>query len=161
MVLRAWMAMPSTVLKGTNHHRYVAMTSSLAAVANLLLSVVLVKPLGIVGVALGTLIPATVLSAAYIFPRACRVVGLRTWQGYAEVVWPATWPAALTLTMLLTTRHVLPVSKIAVLLHMGAGALLYAMVFFLCALPRTERRWFTSSLMDMWRRRRPEPAAAA
>jgi O-antigen/teichoic acid export membrane protein len=161
VILRAWMAMPSTVLKGTNHHKYVAVASSWSAVANLLLSVALVKPFGVVGVSLGTVIPATVLSAVNIFPRACRVVGMTVWDGYRGVVWPAAWPAAITLAALIETRYLLPVRTLAVLFHMGLGALTYAALFFLFGLPRDERRWFTSSIADYLRRRRPAPAAAA
>ena len=47
----------SAILRGAGQHRLLAVTNSIAAVVNLLLSIALVKPLGLTGVALGTLVP--------------------------------------------------------------------------------------------------------
>lgn len=77
VVLRAWMALPSTLLRGSGEAAYVAKSASACAVANVLLSVVLVKTMGLVGVALGTVIPVTVTAAFMIFPAACRAVELQ------------------------------------------------------------------------------------
>jgi O-antigen/teichoic acid export membrane protein len=169
VVMRAWMAMPSTVLKGTGHQRYVAAVSAVAAVANALLSVLLVKLMGLVGSAMGTVIPATLLAACFVFPRACRVVKMPTHHGYRSIVWPAAWPAVLVIALLSATRHALPVWDVRstivrsapVLLHMGVGALIYGALFFQFGLPRDERRWVTTSVTDVLRRRRPAPVAAA
>jgi O-antigen/teichoic acid export membrane protein len=152
VVLRAWMAMPSTVLKGTGHHKFVAVSSAWCAVANLLLSIPLVKLWGLPGVALGTVIPVMILGAGFIFPKACRVVELSVWRGYREVVWPALWPAVVTVSVLLATRHAIPVRIVAVLAHLAAGGLLYVALFYLFGLGRDERRWFSTALNQMWRR---------
>ena len=160
VVLRAWIAMPSTVLKGTGHHKFVAVMSSWCAVANLLLSVPLVKWWGLVGVALGTVIPVVILCACAIFPRACRVVGLSQWQGYRRIVWPTVWPAALVVTLLVVTRHAVPAHLLFVLAHLAAGGLLYAAIFFLFGLARDERQWLTSAFNQVVRRRSERLAAA-
>jgi O-antigen/teichoic acid export membrane protein len=146
------MAMPSTVLKGTGHHKFVAVSSAWCAVANLLLSIPLVKLWGLPGVALGTVIPVMILGAGFIFPKACRVVELSVWRGYREVVWPALWPAVVTVSVLLATRHAIPVRIVAVLAHLAAGGLLYVALFYLFGLGRDERRWFSTALNQMWRR---------
>jgi O-antigen/teichoic acid export membrane protein len=160
VVLRAWIAMPSTVLKGTNHHRYLAVVSASGAVANLLLSIPLVKLWGLVGIALGTAIPVTVISCGLIFPKACRVVGLSLWQGYREVVWPALWPAVVVLAMLAATRHAVPVRLLPVLVHLAAGGAAYAVLFFRFGLSRDERRWVSSAVTQVWRHRSEGFAAA-
>jgi O-antigen/teichoic acid export membrane protein len=161
VVLRAWMAMPSTVLKGTGHERYVAITSSVCAVANLLLSVVLVKWMGTTGVALGTVVPCTVLAASAIFPKACRTVELPLARGYREIVWRAVWPAVLPAVLLMLTRSAVPVRLLFVAAHMALGALLYAALFVAFAMERQERRWIMTTLMTMTQRRRSEGLAAA
>lgn len=57
-ILSGVLQMPANAwLFTSGHQRYLTTTSVLAALANLTLSLILVKPLGIVGVALGTLIP--------------------------------------------------------------------------------------------------------
>jgi O-antigen/teichoic acid export membrane protein len=162
VVMRAWMAMPSTVLKGTGHQRYVATVAAVAAVANALLSVVLVKLMGLTGSAMGTVIPATVLASAFVFPRACRVVQISTLSGYRRIVWPAAWPAAIVITLLALTRSVLPVwathSTIVratpVLLHMGIGALCYLAIFLALGIEREERAWIAAAITRLRTRRR-------
>ena len=96
--------MPSTVLKGTGHHKYVAVGSVWCAVANLLLSIPLVKVWGLAGVATATVIPVAILGAWSIFPKTCQVVELGVWRGYREVVWPTVWPAVIAMSLLAATR---------------------------------------------------------
>ncbi len=160
VILRAWMAMPGTLLKGSGRHAFVAKVSAASAVANVLLSVVLVKVLGIVGVALGTLFPAAAIAAFAIFPAACREVELPVFEGYRRVVWPAVWPAVITIAALAYTRHMVPLRLVAVLLHLGIGALTYAALFVAFGLERDERQWFTGKLTELWRRRSQVLAAA-
>jgi O-antigen/teichoic acid export membrane protein len=65
-----------SVLLGTGRHRIVAILSLADAVLNLGLSLILVKPLGMLGVAAGTGIPVLVLNTLVILPLACRTVGI-------------------------------------------------------------------------------------
>jgi len=153
VILRAWMAIPGTLLKGSGRPRFVAQAAAVTAVANVLLSVVLVKSIGIVGVALGTVIPVTANAAFAVFPAACRAVELDPLTGYRRVVWPAVWPALIVMVAMAYTRTLLPLRLIAVLAHMAAGAIVYAALFMLFALGRDERQWFTTKLGDLWRRR--------
>ena len=159
VVLRAWMAMPSTILKGNDQHRYLARIASVAAVANLLLSIPLVKSWGIPGVAVGTAIPVFVSCAVFIFPRACRQVGLGLLAGYRAIVWPAVWPALVTIALLTLTRQLVPARLMFVLGHLATGALVYAALFFRFGLSRPERLWMTSAFAQLWRRR-PDLVAA-
>jgi O-antigen/teichoic acid export membrane protein len=161
VVLRAWMGIPGTVLKGTGHHKYFAAAMSLCAVANLLLSIPAVKLFGMVGVAWATLVPVFVLGAVFIFPRACRVVELPLARGYREVVWPAVWPALVVVAVLSFTRHAVPQSLVAVLADLAFGALLYIAIFFLLALPRDEREWLTKAINQVTGLRTPGYALRA
>jgi O-antigen/teichoic acid export membrane protein len=158
VTVRAWGAMPSTVLKGNDQHRYLAAVAAAGAVANLLLSIPLVKSWGIPGVALGTAIPVSISCAGFIFPRACRQVGLTVAGGYRAIVWPAVWPALIVLTLLSSTRHLMPGGLVFVLADMAAGALLYAALFFRFGLNRAERAWMTAAVNQL---RRPAGLAVA
>jgi O-antigen/teichoic acid export membrane protein len=160
VVLRAWMAMPSTVLKGSGQHAFVARMAACSAVANILLSVTLVKPMGLVGVALGTVVPVMAMAALAIFPRACRAVELSVVDGYRRVVWPAVWPALIVIAALAYTRHLVPLRLLAVLAHMGIGMMTYALLFFTFGLDREERHWAIAKLTELWRQR-PGALAAA
>lgn len=160
VILRGWMAMPSTQLKGCGRHRFVAAASASCAVANVLLSILLVQWMGLVGVALGTVIPVSILAAFAVFPVACREVGLSIWQGYRQVVWPTVWPAVVVVAVLASTRHALPLHLLAVLAQLAAGALLYAVLFFAFGFDREERQWLTAKLAELWKRRSQVLAAA-
>lgn len=158
VVLRAWTAMPITVLQGTGHHRFVAVASSLCAVANLLLSIPLVKMFGLIGVAVGTIVPVAVF-AVVVFARSCGVVGLSFWQGVRQIVWPTVWPAALVVGVLVATSDALPAGLVPVLGYLTCGVLAYAAIFFVCGLDRDERRWFVSTFTAIGSRCLPRLAA--
>jgi O-antigen/teichoic acid export membrane protein len=160
VVLRAWMAMPSTVLKGTGHQRYVAATSTACAMANLLLSVLFVKLMGLVGVAIGTVVPATVLASVAIFPRACLTVGLPLDRAYRQIVWRAVWPAVLPAALLVWSRGAIPPRLTFVLAHMAVGALLYTALFVAFGMERDERQWIASAIAARKHRRAERLAAA-
>ena len=160
VMLRTWMAVPGTVLKGSGRAAFVAKVSAWSAVANVLLSVILVRPLGLVGVALGTVIPVTLTAVFAVFPAACRTVELSVAEGYWRVVWPAVWPALIVMTALAYTRALLPTHVLAVLAHMGLGAVTYMTLFVAFGLDRAERQWFTGKLTELWKRRSQVLAAA-
>jgi O-antigen/teichoic acid export membrane protein len=157
VVIRTLMSMPTTVLKGTGHHRFVAIASAWCAMASLLLSIIAVKLFGMPGVAWGAFVPALVLSAGIVFPRTCRVVGLNVWDGFRRIVWPAAWPAAASITLLASTRHAIPATLPAVLSHLALGGVVYAALFFLWGLDRDERRWFIGAFRQIAARLRPAP----
>jgi len=160
VVLRAWMAVPGTLLKGSGRAGFVARVSAVCAVANVLLSIVLVKLIGLPGVALGTAIPVTAIAVFAIFPAACRTVELPVGDGYRRIVWPAVWPALVVMPAMAYTRELAPLRLYAVLAQMAVGALLYAALFATCALDRDERRWFAGKLTELWHRRAQVLAAA-
>jgi O-antigen/teichoic acid export membrane protein len=160
VVLRAWIAMPSTVLKANDEHRYLARISAAGAVANLLLSIPLVKSWGVPGVAVGTAIPVTVTCVGLIFPRACRVVGLRLTRAYRVIVWPAIWPALVVIAALASTKSFVPVRLSFALAHLAGGGLLYAALFLRFGLSHGERQWMTSAVHQLWRRRAGRLAVA-
>jgi O-antigen/teichoic acid export membrane protein len=65
------------ILYGMAKHRSLAWVTGMEAIANLILSVVLIRPLGILGDALGTAIPLT-CTALFFMPRhLCRILNVR------------------------------------------------------------------------------------
>ncbi len=70
-------AASSRILYGMARHRSLAWVTGMEATANIILSVVLIRPFGIVGDALGTAIPLT-CTALFFLPRhLCRVLEIR------------------------------------------------------------------------------------
>jgi len=64
------------LLYGISKHRYLAILSSCEGIANLILSLILVRYLGIYGVALGTLIPLAVAKLFFQPVYVCRIIGV-------------------------------------------------------------------------------------
>ena len=83
------------------------------------------------------------------------IVEMSVARGYREVVWPAVWPAAVVVAVMVATREAIPQTLVAVLADLACGALLYVAIFFLLALPRDEREWFTTALTEITGLRAP------
>jgi O-antigen/teichoic acid export membrane protein len=64
------------VLLGTGRHRLVAYVSLGEAIANLILSLMLVRRFGMLGVAVGTAVPVVLANLFILLPAACRQVGM-------------------------------------------------------------------------------------
>lgn len=139
VIVRVGCSMASVVLKGAGlHRRLVAMVGAMA-VANLALSIVLVKPLGLVGIAVGTLVPVSAMSLLGYIPAACRRVGISVSRMLYEGVWPAAWPAVLAGALLYVTRQHLPVTLVSVALQLALGGTFY-IALFMVAIGGEERR---------------------
>src|SRR5262249_27494160 len=93
VVVRVGNAPGSTLLKGAGRHCLVAGVNVATAIVNVSLSILLAKPLGLEGVAIGTLVPVTATAIFILFPASCSRVGVSIRRAVAEAVWPAIWPA--------------------------------------------------------------------
>jgi O-antigen/teichoic acid export membrane protein len=128
------------ILYGIARHRSLAWVTLMESIANLILSIVLIRPFGIVGDAAGTAIPL-LCTTLYFLPRhLCRVLGIRVRTFVREAY---TLPLVLVIpqvaTLLLLQRWFVPhnyvqlgVQILISLLPYGAG-LLWAF--------RTKRIW--------------------
>jgi len=159
VLVRGGTSSANLILKGAGQHRLLAWTNATTAVVNVLLSVALVRPLGLLGIALGTLIPVTGSAVFVLYPAACRRVGLPVGRALVDGIWPAAWPAAVMIAMLWLGRSVPSTSLIDVALHLAVGALVYVGLFLGLAIGAGERRFYWTKLrgfVPQWR----APAAA-
>jgi O-antigen/teichoic acid export membrane protein len=86
----AWPA--GSILQGIAQPRPLAIISSCAAAANLALSIILVRPFGLTGVALGTLIPSLVMTLGFFVPYVMRVMKVRIMEFFTGALIPALVP---------------------------------------------------------------------
>src|SRR5262249_27547038 len=152
VIVRIGAATAGTLLKGAGEHRLVAFANVAAAVVNVAVSIAIVRRLGLVGVALGTLVPAAPGSLLIIFPAGCRRVEIPLAHGIAEAVWPAVWPAAAMAAFIYATRGFVPVSLFAVGAEMAAACGVYAVVFVAFGLSRDERHFYWAKTSDLLQR---------
>lgn len=153
VALRVGSATSTVILKGAGLHKILALSNLSMAVSNLVLSLVLVRWYGLIGVAVGTLIPMVVFSMFAVFPAACRRVELSRLKVIRESVWPAAWPALVMAGFVLLTRNQSAGSWSLLFLQAILSALIYAALFLRFAISRTERDWYFNKLKESLRRR--------
>jgi O-antigen/teichoic acid export membrane protein len=161
VTMRVGTSTASMLLKGAGRHRLVAVVNLTIAFANLILSIVLVRWLGLMGVALGTLIPIVLGTGAVIFPAACRRVDMPVHSAFAQAVWPALWPVALMALMLAATRNVFGANLFYIALQSVAAGGVYALIFLLFAIRREERQWYIDKIRRLLGRGGEAAAAEA
>jgi O-antigen/teichoic acid export membrane protein len=115
-----------SVLQGIARHRFTAVMALCTGITNLLLSLLLVRYLGLLGVALGTLIPTTVFCLGFTLPYAMRVIGVSLREMVTQVVLPTMAPVLPAALVTFILRELFtPATLLPALLVGGAGSLLY------------------------------------
>lgn len=146
VALRVGNATSAMILKGSGEHRLLALANIVMAVSNLLLSLLLVQWYGLVGVAIGTLVPLVAISLMVIFPAACRRVEMRRFEVIRNAVWPAAWPALVMAGFLLITRDRFEPRWPWLFLQLALAGTIYAGLFLRFAISDTEREWYFTNV---------------
>jgi len=107
VVLAVFDSTAARILLGTGKVRFDAKVSLAVAALNLILSLILVRKYGIVGVALGTLVPATLCNFFISVPYTCRLTGTRVVPFYANVFLPVLGIAAASFVVMSLTGSLL------------------------------------------------------
>jgi len=153
VALRVGNATSTTLLKGAGQVRRVAIVNIVTGIVNLGMSAALVRPLGLMGVAIGTLIPVAVASIGVLFPDACRRVELPVPHAFRRAVWPAAWPAVVAGVALTGIRPYLGAGLLGMAAGGAIGSLLYV-AFFVLAVGRRDRQQYTARLWELIARKR-------
>jgi O-antigen/teichoic acid export membrane protein len=149
------------ILKGAGRHKLLTATNASTAVVNLLLSIALARPLGLVGVALGTLIPVSFSAAFVLYPAACRRVGIPVARPLTHAILPALWPAIVMIGVLKLAQRVPATSIFEVALQLAIGGLVYVALFVGLAIGADERRFYWTKLRGLIAARQSRAAAPA
>jgi O-antigen/teichoic acid export membrane protein len=138
MVTSQWPA--GAILLGMGRHRILAFVTLGSAFVNLGLSLALVHPLGLIGVALGTLIPATIENLFIVLPYVMRVNGTNLRTVLREIGGPALLPAIPMAAVLYLLREIVqPTSFVAIFAIGGAGLVVYLGAYALIGAGPAER----------------------
>jgi O-antigen/teichoic acid export membrane protein len=149
VALRVGNATSAMILKGAGQHRLLAISNTVMAVSNLVLSVLLVQRYGLIGVAVGTLIPMIATSLLVVFPAACRRVKLGRLTVFHQAVWPATWPGIIIAGFLLTTRSLFEPGWAWLFLQAAAAGIIYVGLFLGFAISDSERQWYFATVRKL------------
>jgi O-antigen/teichoic acid export membrane protein len=138
----------SNVLAMNGEHRFIAFAMAGSAALNLVLSVLLIQPLGLNGVALATLLATFAVEVLVIIPRACRARGVTLWTFYRRALWPTLPPLAPALAVAWGLGRLQPPGDgfLWIILEGGAAALVYFAGFYALALKPAERAFITAKL---------------
>jgi O-antigen/teichoic acid export membrane protein len=158
VIIRIGNATGMTLLKGAGSHRIVSAANITTALCNVALSIALVRPMGLMGVALGTLVPVGIVSVVLLFPLACRRVELSIAAGIRRAVWPAVWPGVVMAAFILSTRPLVPSTLLAVAAECAAAGVIYGATFMLFSLNTVERQFYVGKLAQMLHITRLRPA---
>jgi O-antigen/teichoic acid export membrane protein len=146
----------ANVLGMTGQHRFVAFAMGGSALLNLILSIILIRFFGLIGVALGTLVAIVLMELTLVVWRACREQGLPL-AGFAS---KAIWPSLPALVPALATAWLLaqwqPVNGFVwIFLEGSVSALVYFAVFYRVGLDAAERALIADKLSRLRVRLRP------
>jgi O-antigen/teichoic acid export membrane protein len=159
IAFRVGTATANTVLQGAGEHRLLAFTNLTVGVLNIGLSLLLIRQYGLVGQAFGTLVPVSAASAFVLWPAACRRVKIGVGEAFRRAVWPALWPLAPMVAVLVPLRAMVPSNLAGAALAAAIGGVCYATAFLALAVKREERATYIAKATRIakWRR---VPAAA-
>jgi O-antigen/teichoic acid export membrane protein len=124
---------------GTGRHRVVAAACVVESSANLLLSIALVGRYGLLGVAVGTMLPVVVVNLAWLMPIACRSLSMPYGRFLVDVTRPAWLPVLIMVVAERLLAMVWQTNDLAAVLAQGLLlGLLYCASLVAC-LPRDTR----------------------
>ena len=138
------------VLLGTGRHRLVAFVSIGEAVANLILSLVLVRRFGILGVAIGTAVPVVLANLAILLPAACRQIDLSLAAfGRAVAIGPLIGAVPAIAVAAALRAAVPPVTLWAIFLEGALVGAIYLAAVCLVGFDRTVRARYLAHLRQV------------
>jgi len=130
----------SSILQGMARHRPLAIFAIGSALANLALSIWLVHPLGVAGVALGTLVPTSIECVCFVTPYAMRQNGVSVRALAGEILGPSLLPAVPMLAVLYTLREWLhPNSYLAIGAIGMVGVVVYGLLYLVLSRGQPEQ----------------------
>jgi O-antigen/teichoic acid export membrane protein len=120
------------ILQGMARHSPLAIMTIASGVSNLILSILLVTRLGLMGVALGTLVPTTIICLGFVTPYAMRVIGVPVKDIYLKVLHPTLLPVIpMMLVMAALREWIHPVSFVWIIVIATLGSMVYLAIYLL------------------------------
>lgn len=114
------------ILYGMNRHEWLAKVRMTDGVVSLILCLLLVRPFGITGVAIGLSVPWAFVAIFLLGPHLCRTLHLPLLRTFARTYLPPLALTAPLVALLLFMQHLFPVPQLSTfVLQVVCGAVLY------------------------------------
>jgi len=131
------------------HSPLAAMTIG-SGVGNLILSILLVQRFGLMGVALGTLLPTTIICLGFVTPYAMRVIGASAQDMYTKALLPTLLPLIPMSIITIILREIIQPSSLIMILLVGVvGPLVYFAVYLCMGANEFERGIMHKAFADI------------
>ena len=115
------------ILFGIGKHKTLALVTLIEGVSNVLFSVLLIRPYGIIGDSIGTAIPLFCTMVFFLPGHMCRLLGIRMSTYLREAyALPVLLCVPMAATMLLMRSWFVPHTYLTLLVHILVAALVYA-----------------------------------
>jgi O-antigen/teichoic acid export membrane protein len=166
IAVRVGNATASIVLRGRHGYRQLAFQNLFVAIANVALSVWWIQWYGLIGQAMGTLVPVAFAQIFLTWPLSARTVGLKPSEAFRQAVWPTLWPLPAFAVPVLLLKSYLPPTAVTVAICATVGTLCYYAVVFGLAMSGDERRKYIAKLRQIvpskwtWPPRAPQQSPA-
>jgi O-antigen/teichoic acid export membrane protein len=141
------------VLQGLGRHQPLAWMALASGLANVAISLALVGPFGLMGVALGTLVPTSIEAAGLVLPFALRTLGIPATRFVRQALLPALLPGIPALAVLLLARTVVTPDGYPQLALLGALTVLVHGVGYLASGATRQERALIADLLARGRAR--------
>lgn len=130
----------SNYLAMTGLHQFTAWMALTSAGVNIALSVVFAWAVGLVGVAIATLVSSVAIDLLVVIPRACRACAIPLPEYLRRGVLPLFWPAVALAAVLVVLRLAwMPSSLLAIGAQLAPAWIVFAVVLWLVALEPSEK----------------------
>ncbi|OGL51237.1 MAG: hypothetical protein A3H37_10510 [Candidatus Schekmanbacteria bacterium RIFCSPLOWO2_02_FULL_38_14] len=148
-------ATASRILLGIGKLRFTAAVSIISTLVNLFLSLILIKSLGLKGVALGTLIPLSISSLFLVIPYTCAMINLSVKELIKRSLIPPLIPIVPVFFFLIFLNNLLGLEGINKLFVNAAVIFpFYFIIFFKFCLSGEERGFYADMLRDFLKGKR-------
>ena len=135
------------VLLMCNKEKELAIIATIEALANLVLSIYLIKDYSLMGVAIGTLIPNFILAFIYNIPVACKFANIKIYEYIKTTILPTLIPLFIALLGSFYIKSILDTSSIVQLL-MGliSTIFIFILIYLLIGLNKEEKEKLAKKL---------------
>lgn len=138
------------ILLGAGRHRLVGLVAIIDVLANLALSLYLVRHVGITGVALGTAIPYVIVNMGIMVPAACRLLDVPLVSLVRVAAAPAAVGAAFAALAAIALRVAAPAGSLMMVLgQSGIVALVYVGALWVVGLSREDRARYRAAITEV------------
>jgi O-antigen/teichoic acid export membrane protein len=150
----------ASLVTGMALHRPLARIALVTGIVNVGLSVLLVQPYGLTGVAVATLLPSVVASTLFVLPYTLRTIGVRPSEFVLDVLRPNVLPAAAILGTLFAGRALVDTDRPGALAFTITAALsVYIAAYLRFSASRVETAFYRRVAASLWRTIIHSPAA--